>query len=121
MSDPMNQKNQFTEDLISHDRAEPVRNEERLTLEKKTLTILDHVARLSREWHIADGRLGKCILTKGNWAQLYSIGAAGRVFSINLETGSIWLMRRSPPPVRIGDVRTMTGDELILGSSHACE
>ncbi len=77
------------------------------------------MARLRGEWHIADGRLEKCILTKGNWAQLYSIGAAGRVFSINLETGSIWLMRRSPPAVHIGDVRTISSDELILESSHA--
>ena len=77
------------------------------------LTIMQHVTRLCTEWAEADpAKTEKRQQTYGTWAQVWAVNARG-VFSINLNTGSVWQMRARPRTKPIGNVTDMTGEMLV--------
>jgi hypothetical protein len=75
-------------------------------------SLLEEVSRLCREWAEADPKTDKRQQAYGTWAQIWAVNARG-LFSINLNTGSVWWIRRSPMEKPIGNVREMTGEDLV--------
>lgn len=76
-------------------------------------TILQHVSRLCTEWAEADPiKTEKRQSVYGTWAQIWNANARG-MFSINLNTGTVWQTKTRPPSKPIGNVRELTGEQLV--------
>ncbi len=116
MSRKLDQKaDHFAADMVA--TAEPLNaiaealDETKPTSTQRPDTTLNDVARLCNEWAEADRSSEKRQQVHGTWAQIWAVGARG-VFSVNLLTGSVWHLRRNPPSKPIGNVRTLTGQQL---------
>lgn len=75
-------------------------------------SILEEVTRLCQEWAAADPSTEKGQQVFGTWAQIWAINGPG-VFSINLNTGTVWWVRRNPPQKPVGKVAEMTGEQIV--------
>jgi hypothetical protein len=96
------------------EQLEPVIVEPEKRVDPSGKTTLQHVSRLCLEWATADPiKTIKEQSVYGTWAQIWNEPGCRGVFSINLNTGSVWWVKRNPPQKPIGNVRELTGQELV--------